>query len=131
MDDDDERRGRPTVHIAWGQATAILVGDALLTEAFAVLASGPWSDTTRVQLIRELSGDLWLPGHGRRSGRGYTLQPRVLPEVELQRLHARKTGALIRSAAVMGGYVALGTADQIDALGRYGAALGMAFQLAD
>jgi geranylgeranyl pyrophosphate synthase len=130
MDDDDERRGRPTVHIAWDEATAILAGDALLTEAFMVLAQGPWSDRTRVRLIRELSG---AAGYRGLVG-GQVADIRSTPSIaeqELQQLHARKTGALIRASAVMGGRVALATDEQLSALGEYGALLGMAFQLAD
>ena len=130
MDDDDERRGRPTVHVAWDEATAILVGDSLLTEAFAVLARGPWSDQTRVQLIAELAS---ASGYRGMVG-GQVADIRSTPtitEAELRSLHARKTGALIRAAAVMGGYVALATTTQLAALSTYGAHLGMAFQLAD
>jgi geranylgeranyl diphosphate synthase type II len=130
MDDDDERRGRPTVHIAWDEATAILVGDSLLTEAFAVLARGPWSDQVRVALIRELSR---AAGYRGMVG-GQVADIRATPEITedaLSRLHACKTGALIRAAAVMGGVVAGADEEESRALEQYGTAIGMAFQLAD
>ena len=121
-DDDAERRGRPTVHVVFGDATAILVGDALLTEAFAMVADAP-------ALVRELAaaggasgmvGGQYLDIHGVAGSMS-----------ELTRLHRLKTGALIRAAVRMGGLAAGADADALAALTRYGEAVGLAFQVAD
>jgi geranylgeranyl pyrophosphate synthase len=130
MDDDDERRGRPTVHIAFDEAIAILVGDALLTEAFSVLADGPWSAEVRVALVRELGRSAgyrgMVGGQVADTGAGSAVS-----EAELRALHERKTGALIRASALMGGLVAGASEGELAALAEYGSALGMAFQLSD
>ena len=150
MDDDDERRGQPTVHKAWDEATAILVGDALLTEAFHVLTESELSAEAQVAQVAELSraaGHLGMVG-GQAADVGIGDLPHSL-EV-LTRLHAGKTGALFEAAAVMGALAALGTHRGADTTGtaplrarlkeaaattssfrRYGAAIGLAFQLAD
>jgi geranylgeranyl pyrophosphate synthase len=131
MDDDDLRRGRPTVHKAWDEATAILVGDALQTEAFAVLAAAPLTAEARVQLVAELAlaaGARGMVG-GQAADIGIDGKVNDLPNLE--RLHAGKTGALIRAATVMGGISGGADAAALDALRRYGAAVGLAFQLAD
>jgi geranylgeranyl diphosphate synthase, type II len=130
MDDDDERRGRPTVHVAFGESTAILVGDTLLTEAFSLLASGSWSSEIRVALIKTLADAAgyrgMVGGQVADTGAGPDIS-----QANLQRLHAGKTGALIRASAIMGGLVAGAESGEIAALTSYGEAIGMAFQLAD
>jgi geranylgeranyl pyrophosphate synthase len=126
MDDDDERRGRPTVHIAFGEAIAILAGDGLLTEAFAALAElGPRAaDAVRVLAQRSGRAELLL-------GQAIDLStpPRTLAEIE--RMHAAKTGALFAAAGELGAIAAGAPAATCAALGRYGLAIGIAFQHAD
>ena len=131
MDDDDERRGRPSVHKQYDEATAILVGDALLTEAFAVLARAPFPAEVRVQLVAGLAA---AAGHrGMVGGQVGDIQLGAsVDTVEgLQAVHTRKTGALLRWSAVSGGQVAGADRDALRALDAYGSAVGLAFQLAD
>ena len=131
MDDDDERRGRPTVHRAFDEGTAVLVGDALLTEAFRLLATLPAPAPVRAALVAELAeaaGHVGMIG-GQAADVG--LGGPVTELAQLQRLHAGKTGALIRAAARLGGLAAEASEAQVEVLGAYGAAVGLAFQLAD
>lgn len=131
MDDDDLRRGRPTSHKAFGEAMAILAGDALLTDAFAVLGQGP---ATERALRGQLCGELALA-----AGAGGMVGGQVLDTAEdhpaqldyVTRMHRLKTGALIRAACRMGVIAAGGSAGQLDAAGVYGEAVGLAFQIAD
>lgn len=127
MDDDDLRRGQPTVHKAFDEATAILAGDALLTEAFVLLAQsglpGP--------LVGELataSGASGMVGGQMRDLEG---ERAPLVEDEITEMQAMKTGALIRAAVRMGALVGGADDGQLAALTRYGALAGQAFQLAD
>lgn len=130
MDDDDERRGRPTVHIAFGEATAILAGDGLLTLAFELLAELGDGAAAAVQVL------------ARRAGRGELLLGQALdlsltqrsasPTLaELEILHAGKTGALFAAAAELGAISAGASAAVRSALAEYGLAIGIAFQHAD
>ena len=137
MDDDDMRRGRPTVHKAYDEATAILAGDALLTIAFEVMGSVEASAENRVDLVASLARAagasgmvggqmLDLSAEGR-FGRGE--QP--LAEKEIRRLQAMKTGALIRFAVEAGAILGAASARERQTLSDYGAAVGAAFQIAD
>jgi geranylgeranyl pyrophosphate synthase len=129
MDDDDERRGRPTVHIAFGEAIAILAGDGLLTAAFGALAElGPRAADAVAVLAkragsRELLGgqaiDLTSPRESLRDLRA------------IERMHAAKTGALFAASAELGAIAAGAPRETCEALGRYGMAIGIAFQHAD
>ncbi len=135
MDNDELRRGRPTCHIAFDEATAILAGDGLLTLAFEVLASDETmrvSAEQRVKMIHELavaSGNRGMVGGQAidiaAEGTRLTLE-------QLQTMHAHKTGALIR-AAVRLGALACDTlsAEQSASLDRYAEAIGLAFQIRD
>lgn len=129
MDDDDERRGRPTVHVRWDEATAVLVGDALQTEAFAVLARAPLPAEVRIELVADLSEAAGYQGMV--GGQAADIGLDVTEIHTLTRLHAGKTGALIRAAVVMGGRVGGATPTQLEHLGHYGDRVGLAFQLAD
>lgn len=131
MDDDDVRRGRPTVHRAFDEATAILVGDALLTEAFAVIAAANLPAPIVVQavaLLARASGHAGMVG-GQAADIG--LGAAVQDVATLMRLHAGKTGALIHAAVRLGGLAADADAVTLAALDTYGHAVGLAFQLAD
>ena len=135
MDDDELRRGRPTCHIAFDEATAILAGDGLLTLAFEVLAADEAmgiSPEQRVAMVRELS--LASGNKGMVGGQAIDIaaEGTQLSLEQLQHMHAHKTGALIR-AAVRLGALACGTltAEQAASLDRYADAIGLAFQIRD
>jgi geranylgeranyl diphosphate synthase type II len=134
MDDDDLRRGRPTCHKVYGEATAILAGDALLTEAFGIVAGGP--QPARVRLAALLAAgagaagmaggqQLDLEAEGTAAGAGSGDLPRV------EDIHRRKTGALLATCATGGAVAAGAPEERIAALGIYGSSLGLAFQIAD
>ncbi|MFD2647595.1 polyprenyl synthetase family protein [Devosia albogilva] len=133
MDDDDLRRGRPTVHKAYDDATAILAGDALLTHAFALLADPachPQADV-RVALVLELAQGSGAGGMVGGQMRDIEGESAGLSGAEISTMQAMKTGALIRAAVRMGAL--LGGADPraLSALTAYAEAAGRAFQLAD
>jgi geranylgeranyl diphosphate synthase type II len=131
MDDDDLRRGRPTSHKAFGEAMAILAGDALQTDAFALVARGPVSEQAlRGRLVAELA---IAAGSGGMVG-GQVLdiaddRPATLDY--LNRLHRLKTGALIKAACRMGAIAGRGDDSTLAAAEIYGDAVGLAFQIAD
>ncbi|QGW64508.1 (2E,6E)-farnesyl diphosphate synthase [Lysobacter soli] len=133
MDDDALRRGQPTVHVAFDEATAVLAGDALQSLAFEVLADADVEATTRVALLRTLaraSGAAGMCGGQAldlaATGNGSSLSVHALEE-----LHSLKTGALIRAAVRMGALCGGASAEELAALDRYAAALGLAFQVRD
>ncbi len=134
MDDDALRRGQPTVHVAFDEATAILAGDALQSLAFTVLAeTAGVSDAVRVELLRTLAG---AAGHaGMCGGQALDLAATghagTLLIAQLERLHALKTGALIRAAVRMGALCGGATRNDLVPLDRYADALGLAFQVRD
>lgn len=129
MDDDDLRRGKPTVHRVFGDALAVLAGDALQTQAFICLSTMSCDTRRRVQLINELacaSGSLGMAG-----GQALDLKNTglVLARVELEQMHQMKTGALIRAAVRMG--LICGSGLPVDLLDDYAMAIGLAFQVVD
>ncbi len=129
MDDDDERRGQPTVHVLFGEAMAILVGDALLTEAFAALADAPAPAEARIAMVARLAG---AAGHaGMVGGQVADIRGRDLDLDALTELHAGKTGALITASCVLGGLSAGADAPTLAKLAAFGERVGLAFQLAD
>jgi farnesyl diphosphate synthase len=133
MDNDDMRRGRPTVHKAFDDATAILAGDALLTEAFAVLAAPEThaDPAVRVALVAELASGAGAGGMVGGQMRDIEGEKGGFSGDEISTMHAMKTGALIRASVRMGAM--LGGADPrtLSALTAYAEAAGRAFQLAD
>jgi len=135
MDDDDLRRGRPTVHKAFDEATAILAGDALLTYAFDVMAHEATHPDPAVR-IRLVAGLARAAGPGGMAG-GQMLDLMAerardpLSRHEIETLQAMKTGALLRYAAEAGAMLGAADAAQFAALSAYGTALGAAFQIAD
>jgi geranylgeranyl diphosphate synthase type II len=144
MDDDTLRRGRPTLHVVHGEGMAILAGDGLLTEAFALLSrepagGGPPILGRRMRTIAELStaaGALGMVGGqavdlaaaeaAAREGRHADFRL-----TDLRRMHAMKTGALIRASAVSGAIMAGAADDAIAAVAEYAVRLGLAFQIVD
>jgi farnesyl diphosphate synthase len=138
MDDDDLRRGRPTVHKAFDDATAILAGDALLTLAFDVMArSDVHPDANvRIALVAELARAAGIGGMAGGqmldlSAEGRFGDKRMLTEKEITNLQGMKTGALIRFACRAGAILGQADASASEAVDRYGAAIGQAFQIAD
>ena len=146
MDDDTMRRGRPTLHVVYGEAVAILAGDALLAEAFALLAREPVTHGQSEVALRKLrvieliasaagaagmvggqvvdiesAGDVEIPGR----------PPRQMDRDTLPAMHAMKTGALIRASAVAGAIMGGASDEQVTAVDRYAAELGLAFQIVD
>lgn len=133
MDDDALRRGQPTVHVAFDEATAILAGDALQSLAFDTLAQAPLPAERRVAMLAELaraSGAGGMCG-GQALDIEATGKPAGVGIEALERLHAMKTGALLRSAVRLGALTADADREQLDALDRYANALGLAFQIRD
>ncbi|HVG18126.1 MAG TPA: farnesyl diphosphate synthase [Blastocatellia bacterium] len=134
MDNDDLRRGRPTCHKAFGEAVAILAGDALLTQAFRVLASdSPGRDPERqVRVIREIATaagtvDALIGGQmADIENEGKQVAPPAL-----EYIHRSKTGAMICTSVVVGGVIAGATEGQVGKLRAYGERVGLAFQIAD
>ncbi|KGO98187.1 polyprenyl synthetase family protein [Novilysobacter defluvii] len=133
MDDDALRRGQPTVHVAYDEATAILAGDALQSLAFEVLAGAPLDHGTRVELLRTLASAAGAGGMcgGQALDLAATGDGGSLDIAALEHLHALKTGALIRAAVRMGALCGRADHDALAALDRYAAALGLAFQVRD
>ncbi len=132
MDDDALRRGQPTVHVAFDEATAILAGDALQALAFEVLADAPLPAERRVQMLAELAraaGVAGMCGGQALDVDATGAQPGSL--ALLERLHALKTGALLRCAVRLGAIAAGADPARRDVLDRYADALGLAFQVRD
>ena len=131
MDDDALRRGQPTVHVAFDQATAILAGDALQSQAFAVLAQAALPDAARVALCAELAAAAAAMCAGQALDIDATGQASGFDIASLERLHALKTGALLRASLRMGAIAAGADAATRAALDRFADALGLAFQVRD
>jgi len=131
MDDDELRRGRPTVHVAFDEATAILAGDALQALAFEVLAAAALPAEVRIALVGELAHASGMQGMCAGQALDMDATGNELAEAALSRLHSLKTGALIRAAVRMGAIAAGAPANAMPALDRYARALGLAFQIRD
>ncbi|OJH40432.1 polyprenyl synthetase family protein [Cystobacter ferrugineus] len=128
MDDDDLRRGVPTNHKVYGEAMAILAGDSMLTDAFALVAGGP--EPMRAALCRELA--VAAGSSGMVGGQVLDIAEDRPAHIDyLTRMHRLKTGALIRAACRMGVIAAGGGADALARADTYGDAVGLAFQIAD
>lgn len=132
MDNDDFRRGRPTNHKVYGEGLAVLAGDALLTDAFAVASSAELSEPSEMGLaigvLAECAGSLGMVG-----GQVLDIQAeqRVCTEQEVLDIQTRKTSALINAACVLGVIAGGGSEEQIAAAGGFAGALGLAFQIRD
>jgi|TARA_B100001063_G_C16666674_1_gene503981 farnesyl diphosphate synthase len=134
MDDDDLRRGRPTCHIVYGEAQAILAGDALQTLAFELIAKHTFKCSTEAQLkmIAALAHASGLQGMVAGQGRDIAATDKVITVDELERIHKLKTGALINCAITLGALCAPNTSQQtLDNLSTFGYAIGLAFQVHD
>jgi farnesyl diphosphate synthase len=135
MDDDDLRRGRPTCHRAFDEATAILVGDALQALAFDVLAhdeSGPLNAAARLQMIRILAYASGTSGMAGGQAIDLASVGQVLTAEGVENMHRRKTGALIQCSVLLGATAAgLTEGAKLAALKKFGADIGLAFQIQD
>ena len=152
MDDDTMRRGQPTSHVVYGEGIAVLAGDGLLSEAFGLLVRLPETNdpqlmTRKLRTAERIAGaagvtgmvggqvvDLHAAGQvpADLSGGSHAAPAREpLDEAGLRAMHARKTGALIRAAAVSGAIMAGGDDPAVEAVDRYAAAVGLAFQIVD
>ena len=133
MDDDNLRRGRPTCHKQFDEATAILAGDALLTLAFELAAQPIAGVTAQVQLalLQLLAQGAGMAGMVGGQMLDMLSEKREISLEELQTVHACKTGALIRVACVAGAHLGGGTPEQRQRLADYGTAIGLAFQIID
>ncbi len=135
MDDDDLRRGRPTTHRAFDEAIAILAGDALQVLAFDLLANAPMngvSDAARMEMIRLLARASGTQGMAGGQAMDLAATGRRLDPRQIEEMHERKTGALIRASVLIAcaANPTLGSAKH-DALDRYGRAVGLSFQIVD
>jgi farnesyl diphosphate synthase len=131
MDDDDLRRGRPTVHKAYDEATALLVGDALQTRAFEVLANTQCDADMRLAMIGALASA--SGSRGMAGGQAIDLESvgKKLDLAGLKQMHAMKTGALLSCSVQLGGIAAKLKSTQMQYLKHYSEALGLAFQIVD
>ncbi len=133
MDNDDLRRGRPTCHKQFGEATAILAGDALQTLAFHTIAvDQTLAPFQRVRLVAELAAGAGTPS-GMVAGQAHDLdaESRTVSGEELELIHRLKTGALIVAAARCGAIIAEASEEEIEAVRNYAAQLGLLFQITD
>jgi farnesyl diphosphate synthase len=133
MDDDALRRGKPTVHVAYDEATALLVGDALQAQAFEVLAGGadvaPARQVAMLRLLAEAAGSSGMCG-----GQAIDLDSVGLSLTleELERMHQLKTGAMLRVSVLLGALAGRDlTPQELGALAAYSLAIGLAFQVVD
>ena len=131
MDDDALRRGRATVHVAFDEATAILAGDALQALAFEALVDAPCDAALRVALIATLASASGTDGMCGGQALDLAATGRVQSLIDLERMHALKTGALIRAAVRMGALCARADEATLQRLDNYAGALGLAFQIRD
>jgi geranylgeranyl diphosphate synthase type II len=132
MDDDNLRRGKPTSHVVFGEGTAVLAGDALLTEAFALLATAkPRARYTATDLITELARAAGSRGLIAGQVADLEAEGRKPTEPALYFIHAAKTGMLVRASLKLGAMCAGATKAQVASLDRFGFALGLAFQIQD
>jgi geranylgeranyl diphosphate synthase type II len=131
MDDDDLRRGRPTCHKAFDEATAILTGDGLLTLAFEILADGIRDAALAVKLIRELARAAGPAGMIAGQVADLKAESTVGSVATLEYIHTNKTAKMFRCAATMGALCGGASAAPLRILGQYGLKIGLGFQIAD
>ena len=131
MDDDALRRGQPTVHVAFDEATAILAGDALQTLAFQQLTDAPLDAAIRIRLVSELARAAGAAGMCGGQAIDLDATGQRLDIDELRRMHAMKTGALIRAAVSMGAICAEADDTVLEQLREFAESLGLAFQIRD
>ncbi len=136
MDNDDFRRGNPTNHKVYGEATAILAGDGLLTEAFILLSSADACRELNPSAVRQILHEIAVASgsRGMIGGQVVDMESEGKKEIDLatvQYIHTHKTGALIRASVRSGALIGGASPEKLDAITRYGEAIGLAFQIAD
>ena len=146
MDDDTLRRGRPTAHVVYGEGIAILSGDALLTEAFTLMAREPDAATlattlsaadlasrklAAIEVVAQAAGAEGMVGGQALDLKAAEPGAAPLDDDGLGEMHARKTGALLRASAVTGAVMAGGSGEIVAAVAQYGTHVGLAFQIVD
>ncbi len=135
LDDDDFRRGRPTCHRRFGEATAILAGDGLLTEAFGLLARKDLLTKVpaeiRLRVIGEIAEAAGIRGMIAGQEADLKAEGKRVSKVLLEKIHRHKTGALIRASLIVGGLIGGGRGPEIRALADFGKKIGLAFQIKD
>ena len=132
MDNDTLRRGHPTTWVKFGEATAVLAGDALLNRAFEVLADWDFEPSLKVRVISEIAGASGMLGMV--LGQQCDLDAEGRDDVSLEELlfiHRHKTGRLITASVVCGGITGRGSQEEVEALRSYGDSIGLAFQIID
>ena len=131
MDNDDLRRGKPTNHVVYGECTAVLAGDCLQAEAFGTILRSALPAERRARCAEILADAVGLDGMCGGQFLDMAWERKKLSEQELTEINSRKTGALLTAACRMGVAAAGGSEKMLDCAGRFGAALGMAFQIRD
>ena len=131
MDNDELRRGKPTNHVVYGECTAVLAGDCLQAEAFGTILRAPLPAERKAACAEILAGAAGIDGMCCGQYLDMQWEGRALSEDELSEINGRKTGALIVAACQLGVAAAGGTEEMLESAGRFGAALGMAFQIRD
>ena len=131
IDNDTLRRGKPTCHIEFGEALAILAGDALFSMAFEVLADSAPCERAGLEAIRILASSSGLGGLVGGEVADILAEGKPTTEDQIRNIHERKTGALIRAACAIGGIFGKGDKRQVEALTEFGARAGLAFQISD
>lgn len=132
MDDDDLRRGKPTCHKAYDEATALLVGDALQSMAFECLCDTALPASQQIMMIKALANAAGLNGMAGGQAIDLASVGKQMNQADLQAMHQLKTGALIRASVALGAYCGQGySAQDLQYLDQYAAAIGLAFQVQD
>lgn len=132
MDDDDLRRGRPTNHVVYGEAQAILAGDALLTLAFEIVARDVQPAHVAAACCADLAQAAGMAGMVGGQVADLEAEKRTVSTLEeLEAIHRRKTGALLASSLTMGARIAHANSEMVERLRQYGRCLGLAFQITD
>ena len=132
LDNDDLRRGKPTCHVLFGEAIAILAGDALQTYAYEVLSKLPCAPDARIHIVEEIARNTGTVG-GMIGGQVMDLEAENTraDAATVEYIHRSKTGALISASLVSGAIYAEGSRDEIEQIRRFGQAVGLAFQVVD
>ncbi|MBI5025695.1 MAG: polyprenyl synthetase family protein [Nitrospirae bacterium] len=131
MDNDDLRRGKPTNHRVFGEATAILTGDALLTDAFNLISESKADPEVLLNVIKEISRASGSRGMVGGQAADIYAEGNIIGENEIRYIHAHKTAALIRTSLRVGVLMAEASPEKLHSLTRYGEGIGLAFQIVD
>jgi len=131
MDNDDYRRGKPANHKVFGEAIAILAGDALLTHSFEQIAKSPYKPEIKARLVQQMSEAAGTTGMIGGQVMDMVNENQILSRAQLEQLHSMKTAALIRFAALSGAIIAEAEQSAENSFAEYGSCIGLAFQIVD